>query len=166
LIYIAQRVHYLQNPESEDQSIYPSGIQTWIGILWLITIAQVILGTQLREAIEHAIKQFPLLTDTRIVESVGSIKYLHPVLGIITALLAFVCGYKLLYSGSKPSPLVWQSTWTMQGLIVIQLALGAVMIFVGVPEVAQVLHLWIAGLIIGMILISFTAVGYKKEARS
>ena len=166
LIYVAQRVHYLQNPESESQSVYPTGIQIWIGILWLIAIAQVILGTQLREAIEHAIKIFPLFTDTQIIAAVGSIKYLHPVFGIITAVLAFVCGYKLLYSGSKPSSLVWQSSLALLGLMIIQLILGAVMIFVGVPEVAQVLHLWIASLIIGMILISFTAVGYKKEVRS
>jgi cytochrome c oxidase assembly protein subunit 15 len=166
LIYVAQRVHYLQNPEAEDHASYSPGMQGWIGALWLVTILQVILGTQLREAIEQTIKTFPLFTDHQIIAAIGSIKYLHPIFGIVTAVLAFFCGYKLLYSGNKPSPLVWQSTWAFIGLTVIQLVLGAVMIFVGVPEVAQVLHLWIASLIIGMILISFTAVGYKKEARS
>ena len=166
LIYVAQRVHYMQNPESENKAVYPEGVQAWIGILWLVTIIQVILGTQLRESIEHAIKAFPLFTDHQIIAAIGSMKYLHPIFGIVTAVLAFVCGYKLLYPGSRPSPLTWQSAWTLIGLMIIQLVLGAIMIFVGVPQVAQVMHLWIASLIIGMILIAFTAVGFKKEARS
>lgn len=164
LIYVAQRTHYLQNPDTEKDSLYPSKAMAWIIVIWIFSIIQIILGTQLREAIELAIKQFPLLFDKALFDKIGAIKYVHPLFGLFTAIFIILITRRLLSSKRKPSPLVWQSSWTLAGLTVIQILLGALMVLIVLPQVAQVLHLWLSALMIGMILVMYTAIGHKREA--
>jgi cytochrome c oxidase assembly protein subunit 15 len=166
LIYITQQAHYLDNPDSEKDSNYPNKAQAWVVVIWVFTIIQIVLGTQLRESIESAIKNYPLLFDQALISKVGAIKYVHPLFGIFTAIFIVLICRRLISSNSKPSPLVWQSAVTLYGLTILQLALGVVMVFVGLPQVAQVTHLWVSSLMIGMILIAYTALSHKREVEN
>lgn len=163
LIYVAQRAHYLQDSSTERESIYPAKGQAWTIVIWIFAIIQIILGTQLREAIETAIKKFPLLFNQGLFDKIGAIKFVHPLFGIFTAVFIVLISRRLLSSGSKPSFLVWQSSWTLIGLTVSQLLLGFIMVFVTMPQVAQVLHLWVSALMIGVILITYTALSHSRE---
>ena len=164
LVYIAQRVHYLQNPDAEGESSYPGKAQAWTVVIWVFAVIQVILGTQLRESIEAAIGNHPLLFGRALFGEIGAIKFVHPIFGIFTAVFVVLIFRRLLLSSSKPSALVWQSSWTLIGLTIIQLLLGFIMIWVAIPQVAQVLHLWVSALMIGVILIAYTALAFKREA--
>jgi len=163
MIYVSQQAFYMEKPDAERESQYPSLLKLWVGLLWVLAIVQVILGTQFREAIEIAGEHFPLLFGSSLLAHVSAIKLYHPIVGVIFALLTLYVVYKLVYKSQNPSSLNWQCGWTMAGLVIIQILLGAGMISVGFSAVTQVLHLWLASLIVGVILISFTALGQNRE---
>jgi cytochrome c oxidase assembly protein subunit 15 len=164
LIYVSLQAHYLDNPTQARRSSRSGGQRFLLGGLWVLTLVQVVIGTQFREAIEKVPHQFPLLFGSDIINKVGFVKYIHPVLGIIIAVIVIPLVIKLAGKGSNPSPLVWQSAWTMLGLVMIQIVVGIIIIVAGIPQVFQVLHLWTASLLAGAAMITFIDSGRGEEA--
>jgi len=164
MIYIAQQAYYYENPEYEQNASYPGWTKILVSFLLGLIIAQVVIGTQMREAIELTILNFPLLADSELISKIGTVKYSHPIIGIIIALLSWTMSYSILKKSKKPSPLAWQSAWTIAGLALVQIVFGLVMIFGGLPDVIQAMHLWLAGLLGGVVLISLSAMGRASEA--
>jgi len=165
LIYVWLQAYHMDQVGEKATTEYPAGLRRWVGVLWVVAILQVILGTQVRQAFETAVKQFPLLFGSELISQIGVVKYLHPALGIITAVVALVVVRTLLQKSGSLSPLLWQSAWTIGWLVALQLSLGVFLILFGNPAVIQVLHLWIASLFIGVILISYTSLGMKRSIR-
>lgn len=165
LLYVSQQAYYLINPNTEKESSYPEKTKTYVGILWIITIIQVIMGTQFRENIERAITKFPLFSESELLMQVGMIKVIHPLFGIVVAVLSYYISIMILGKSKNPSSLNRQSAWAILGLVVISLFLGLQMIAFGINPVAQVLHLWVSALMVGVVLISYTALGHKQEGR-
>ncbi|MDH4155804.1 MAG: COX15/CtaA family protein [candidate division Zixibacteria bacterium] len=163
MIYVSQRAWYLERPDTEKESAYPAGLRMWVGLLWVLALVQVILGTQVREAIETAMHDFPLLPDSELIGAVGVMKYVHPLLGAVIAVAAWIIVFRLVKAKNRPSPIVWQSGWSVAGLVLVQLLVGAVLTFVGIPAVMQVLHMWVAALLTGAILVSYVALGQAQE---
>jgi len=163
MVYISQQAYYLEFQDTEKEAVYPGWIKNATWLLWLMVIGQVIFGTRIREAIETTIEQFPLVASSEIIGKLGYVKYLHPLWGVAVVVLTWIISYSILKKSRAPSPLAWQSAWTMAGLALLQIVFGLVMIFSGLPEVVQALHLWIAGLMTGMVLIALAVVAHKKE---
>ena len=163
MIYVSQQAYYLERPDTEKESSYPTGSRVWVSLLWVVALVQVILGTQVREAVEIAMRDYPLLLDSELIATVGIMKYIHPLLGIVMAMAAWVIVFRMVKAKNRPSPIIWQSGWSMAGLVLVQLVMGAVLIFVSMPAVMQVLHMWVAALMTGAVLISYVALGQAQE---
>jgi len=163
LLYVTQQAYYQTNPDTERESSYPEKTRAFVGILWILSIIQVVLGTQFRESVERAIIRFPLLSESDLLMHVGWVKVIHPLLGIAVAVLRYYISIMILGKSKNPSSLNWQSAWAMLGLVVISLFLGLQMVAFGINPVAQVLHLWVSALMVGVVLISYTALGHKQE---
>jgi len=164
LIYVSLQAHYLANPDSEKGAGYPRGIKIGIGLLWLTVIIQVIMGTQVRSAIEINARQFPELDAAAWLDKVGIVGYNHSILGILIAGLAVFVVMWIMMKSKKPSSLVKQSVWSVVGLVFIQLILGIILFAGAIPPVMQVLHLWAASLITGICLILYSAVRKGQES--
>ena len=162
-VYISQQAFYYEQPAYEADAGYPRWSRFLVSFLLGLIIAQVTIGTQMREAVEIAAQNFPLLADSELVDKIGTVKYSHPTIGIIVAVLSWALSYGILRKSRKPSPLAWQSAWTVAGLALLQLVFGLVMIFGGLPDVVQAMHLWLAGLLGGTVLISLSAVSRTAE---
>ena len=165
MIYISQQAYYLEYQDTEKDTVYPGWIKNGTRLLWLMIIVQVISGTQMREAIELKIAQFPLSSVSAIISQIGSIKYLHPLWGVAVAVLTWVIAYNILKKSSIPSYLTWQGAWTMTGLVLLQLVFGFVLVFLGMPDIVQALHLWIAGLMTGIVLMPLAALSHKRRVK-
>ncbi|MBN1212724.1 MAG: COX15/CtaA family protein [candidate division Zixibacteria bacterium] len=163
MVYIAQQAYYLEYRDTEKEAVYPGWIRNATRLLWLLVIGQVIFGTRMREALSLKIEQFPLASGAEIIAQIGFIKYLHPLLGTAIVILTLIISYSILKKSRTPSPLAWQTAWTLVGLALLQIVFGIVMSFFGLPDVIQTLHLWIAGLTSGMVLIALAAVTRQKE---
>ncbi|PKK83129.1 MAG: hypothetical protein CVT49_09985 [candidate division Zixibacteria bacterium HGW-Zixibacteria-1] len=163
LLYVSLQARHLAKPDAEKDARYPAGMKLWIGLLWIVVIIQVIMGTQVRSAIEINARQFPELPASAWLDKVGIISHVHTILGTIVTFLAFFAVFRLLAGGSRPSTLVKQSSFGIIILVCLQLLLGITLYIGAIPPVMQVLHLWTASLIIGLCLILYTAMKKKQE---
>ena len=157
LIYVSMQAYYQSKPAGEIDSTYPKSAKWLVRLLLLGAMAQVILGTQFRQAIETIAARFPLFSPTEIIAQITGINNIHMIFGTGIIMLALVTAFSLLSPKNKPSPIVWQSGWTLAALAVLQIIIGYVLLYIGFPAVTQVLHMWVASLMYGVILISYFA---------
>ncbi len=166
LVYLSTQAYLFENPETEKDTFYPKNMTPMVGFLWILMILQVILGTQVREAIENLIRIYPLLPETQLLNRLGSVSYLHTILGIVVAFGAWFVAFWTFSGNTKPSSLVWQASWSLAGLAFLQIVFGIILFTIGMPEVMQALHMWVASLLTGITLLFWTALRYKKEVAS
>ena len=163
LIYTGFQAHRLANETSEKA---PTGRRRgWLLGLWVLLLVQIVLGTQFREALEHAATVHPLLFDSDLVATLGAIKLIHPLFGILVALVIWIVALGVRRRRRETSPLLLQSVFTLGGLGLIQLALGVAMTWLGLRPVLQSLHMWISAIMAGIALIAWLAARERAVAQ-
>ncbi len=163
MIYITQQAYYAEFPDEEKKSIYPKGLSFHIIILWFLTFAQVIMGTEIRSILEYIPKRFPLLPASDWLGKVGAVTYIHVILGISITVGAWQTGAKILKGGRSVSSLVRQTVWGMMLLSLFQVLIGALLTIIGLPEIMRIFHLWVASMLIGIILVLYSALGQYRR---
>jgi cytochrome c oxidase assembly protein subunit 15 len=158
LIYVWQKSHLIIYPENESPGKYPANTKNLLQVLWIATIIQFIFGTQIRGKIEILIDKFPLLYGNELIEKLGAINYMHIALGIITVVITFMIILNLLKRSEQYSSLVQQSAILLAILIFAQMLIGISIELFDIPAVMQVIHMWIAAIFVGNILIIYTSV--------
>lgn len=159
LIYITQSISYLDRKEAPTK--FP--LKTGMIILWIMALVQIILGTQLRAATEILLTRYPLLLDYEILSRLGSVNYIHSIMGILLAAVTILISFKIFTMNSKDLKLL--SGFSIM-LILLQIIIGSSMEIFGLPPVLQVFHLWIASIFIGVILIQYVELKYMSEANN
>jgi cytochrome c oxidase assembly protein subunit 15 len=129
----------------------------------MVAIIQVLLGTQIRSALEVISNRLPLASAAELLNEVGAINHLHMLLGFILAVFTWVVGYRIIKQGKHLSMLFRQSAAAAVVLVSAQIIIGLGFFVLGIPAVAQVFHLWVASLLIGALLVLFSAAG--RETR-
>jgi len=164
MIYITQQAYYLEYPDDEKNSVYPRGIAIYIGFLWILTFVQIILGTEIRSLLEYMPARFPLLPQSSWLGKVGIISYVHATLGIAITVGAWQIASKIFKESKAVSSLVKQGAAAMLFLAFLQVIIGAVLAIVGLPEVLRIFHLWVASLLIGSLLLLYSAfIQYRRS---
>lgn len=163
LVYVTQQAYFLESPVEEARATYPEK-SLWVAALWALTIFQVILGTQVRGALQLLRETMPLSTDLEWMENVGALGHIHGVFGMLVAGATWFVGYTLLTQSKSPSPLVSRSLQAMMGLMLAQVMLGGAMVSIGMPGLIQIFHQWIASVQIGLMLIVYVALREKRVA--
>jgi len=158
LIYVWQKSQLIIYPENEAKSIYPANTKNLLQVLWIATIVQFIFGTQIRGKLEILIDKFPLLYGNDLIVNLGAINYMHIALGIITAVITFLVVIPILKKSVQVSALVQQSAVLLIVLIIGQLLVGAIVELFNIPPVMQVIHMWIAAIFVGNILIIYSSI--------
>ncbi len=156
LLYIVYQVHRITY-NSEYAPVYPRRIRLWTGVLLLAVMIQVVLGTQVRSAVEIAAGKFPLYSAATWLDEAGMYGYIHSVLGVIIAAGGLYVASRLLGKSINPAPVVRPSAWALMALIFIQTVFGIALYTAGLPGVVQVMHVGLAGMIIGLAMILFVA---------
>lgn len=162
LVYLTVQTYRLEHPEIAAAR-YPSNLRIAVFVLWIFVLIQVVLGTQVRESIEILIRQFPLLSDPELVARVGLVGWIHTLLGIFVAIACWLVGFMIVNRSAPTDPLATQGAWALTGLALIQVILGLVLFAVGIPRVVQVLHMWIASMIAGLVLMLLALTKPLKE---
>ncbi len=157
LIYAALEAHYLDSSKDEI-GLFPASTSLLLVIMWIGSIAQVLIGTQVRGAIEHAIRDYPLSFGTELLQKVGAIKTIHMSTGILLAIALAGVSWFILKKSEHTSGIVRQSAWALLISGILQIIVGHFLILVGLPEIVQLLHLWLSSLIIGALLVLFVSV--------
>jgi cytochrome c oxidase assembly protein subunit 15 len=164
LIYAAFNSFYISGAV-EEKADYPAKSSALIAGLWGVTILQVLLGTQVRGAIEHAIRDYPLLFGSELLAKVGFIDELHMGLGIVLAIGLIVFSWSVLKTNGI-SQTVRLTTWSVILIAALQIILGHILLFIGLPEIVQLLHLWLSSLLIGALLVLFVSIRQSRRVKN
>ena len=157
LVYITQSLNYLDRKNTVPA--FP--LKKWMIALWGITIVQIILGTQLRGAIENLLDRFPLLMEHELLALLGGADYIHTVAGMLMAGITILIVMKIFAMDTERSMPVRFIAVLALLLIILQIAVGSGMEIFGVLQILQVFHLWIASLFVGLILILYIELKYN-----
>ncbi len=82
--------------------VYPGSVSISVGVLWILTVVQIVIGANVRADIEALIVTNPLATDHELLALVGGIKYGHLFLGVVVAAMAFAVGVQVYRTTPQP----------------------------------------------------------------
>lgn len=128
--------------------IQSAGMRWLIGSLMIVTLGQIVLGAQVRDALDLIVKQLGYTQRNNWVDSMNWPFYVHRSFSLFILTLHVVVIYQLrkLYKNRQLNVLT-------NGLIVLvltEIGTGVIMAYFGVPAIAQPLHLVLAVLLIGL----------------
>ncbi|APF19850.1 COX15/CtaA family protein [Caldithrix abyssi] len=131
--------------------------------LYLISIVQIIIGTQIRSQIEHIQKATPLLETGAVLDLVGFTTPLHVALalGMIVSAIYLRTYFK---STERSIPAHIENLVNAAIILfVLQALVGMVLIWIDLPALGRVIHLWISSMIIGVLLTLFVFLKTKGK---
>jgi cytochrome c oxidase assembly protein subunit 15 len=116
----------------------------------VLSLVQVGLGTNVRGAMEHAVDQNPELPRSEWVEQVGTLDKVHR--GYSQILLLATIGLAVWSRRRfRDDTGLVRAADASVGLVVAQMVIGAALVYMDVPPVAQLLHLSAASVYLGML---------------
>ncbi len=135
-------------------------LKIWLIILYLVSIVQVIIGTQMRSGLENLKDNFPMLNPVEWIEKLGPVNQLHTLLGFIVIAMAIYATIELMRKQTGRIGYFKFIIFTIDALFVLQIFIGFILVNLGIPAILQILHLWFSSLIIGglLILISYSKI--------
>lgn len=155
LLYAADRAR--QEPAAaaqaaEDWQVPPQaatsdaqGLQALLWIVLLVTFIQIILGTQVREQIDHISAAADYVGRENWISQLGNVFKVHRSLSIAITLLNGYAAFKLWALGGR----VRQLVAAVLGLIGMEIVAGIVLAYLALPAVVQPIHLTLATLLFG-----------------
>ncbi len=126
-----------------------------------LSLAQVVLGTQVREAMDEVVRRLGYESRSGWVGQLGVEFYVHRSFSL---LVLAVHGY-LIYRLSRQvnrRGLLFLFTTALLGLVVIEILTGVVMAYFGVPAVLQPIHLTLAIVALGVQFIIFLLLNRER----
>ena len=153
LLYVYQQTIYLEIPRKQFSTDRSAKIL--VAALYGLTLFQLVLGTQIRSALEHLAELAPMLNSLERLQRVGPVNDWHTIIGLITLGFFAAIFFKLKSKGFFNDSFI-KVMFLLTGILMFsQLIVGFVLLKIGLPPFLQVLHLWIASLLIGALLVMF-----------
>lgn len=133
-----------RTPEHPSTSA-PQHLSTFTLALIVLTLIQIVLGTQVRGGVDAALDAG--VARDAVLATVGTLDVLHRDAAFVTLLGAGLLVFWLV--SRRGSGLLIRWSWVVLGLSVAQVAVGVVMAYVSLLPAAQVMHLTVASLLLG-----------------
>ena len=149
-MYALIKLKLYLNPKLVDGT-YSHQLPTYLIILWVATIVEILLGTHMREGIEMLVKSFPGQSDMFLMNTLGAFKYIHTVLGIILVSITAIIWNKVMMH-SQPHWVVIILTRILVGIFIFQIVMGELMVFGTFSPSFRLLHMWGASISISIIM--------------
>lgn len=133
----------------------------WIGlVILLLSLLQILLGTQVREAMDEVIKVLGYKARLEWISELGVIFYVHRSFSLIVVAVNLFWYYKILKDGSLLITVRRLVIWSFL-IILAEVLTGVLMAYFGVPPYAQPLHLTFAIGLIGLQFVIWLLVNEK-----
>ena len=158
LIYVTQSVTYLK----AKRNALAARWRNWLMGIWILTLIQIILGTQVRSGIESLLNRFPLMTDQDVLVQLGSINYVHGIIGLLLIALMMLFTLKVINRQQETSGYTRSLSVIGMTVLLLQIMIGSGMVILGIPQIYQVFHLWLASIFIGLTIMLYVEIKYKS----
>ena len=113
LIYSSIRAYIVIKGDYEINSNYPKKIKWLIFSLMTLMIIEIIIGTEIRGALDISRKNHPLVKGAVLLKMLGSFKYAHTILGILLVSITYYMRNILINLGKSCSKLMLFSVNSM-----------------------------------------------------
>lgn len=123
----------------------PNGLQTLLWLALLATFVQVVLGTQVREQIDHIAAAADYLRRDTWVDQLGGVFKVHRSLSILLVLLNGYAAYRLWPLGGH----VRRLAKAVLAVLAAEVIAGITLSYLALPAVVQPVHLTLATLLFG-----------------
>jgi len=153
---------YLQSIALEKPELTAVGmgqVKIWLIVLYVVSIIQVVIGTQMRSGLEHLKGSFPMLDPVVWIEKLGPVNQIHTILGFIIVALAIYTTFAIMRRQTEQKVYFKFTILAVDVLFIFQIIVGIILINAGIPAIMQVLHLWFSALLVGGLL---TLISYSK----
>ncbi|RZL12290.1 MAG: heme A synthase, partial [Hymenobacter sp.] len=161
LLYAADRAQreptqaiWTESPAIANGGPTANGLQTLLWLLLLATFIQIVLGTQVREQIDHIAAAADYAGRTNWVSQLGSVFKVHRSMSILVTLLNGYAAYQLWpLAGARLRRLV-AATLAVLGL---EIGAGITLAYLALPAWVQPVHLTLATLLFGAQFLTLVA---------
>ncbi len=160
LVMISALLYLLIWPTYKDAPVSQRHRRLRVGfiLIWFGGIAQIAGGAWLRGSLEELTLAMPLATDLMRLDLAGEHKYFHIVLGVVLGVTSIVLALRVLRQ--ETDSLCRSTARAVVVLAALQLLVGFVFRPLGLWPILQVVHLWLASLWLGGIMILVVGLRY------
>lgn len=147
LIYAVSRAHtgYIEPEEVRDKG----KLNVVLGVCVLTGFSQIVLGTQVREMIDHIAAEMNYLARETWIEQIGLTFYVHRTYSLVILAVHLYLVFLLRKNIAQAGPLYFWAN-ILAGLIVGEIITGIIMAYFAIPAVMQPVHLLLASLMFGI----------------
>lgn len=142
--------------------VQKNGLYSLAFVLLAFTLLQVVLGSQVREAIEGISNAYPALERSAWLNEVGRIDQVHRT----ASWLVLGCGIWLWYRARNfgvAVPVV-KLTMVINVLILVQIVVGVALAYLGLPPAFQIVHLLFASFLIAAQFLLILILNHSSKA--
>lgn len=144
------------------------GLNKILIVTLILSTVQVLLGTQVREAIDKVVSVFGYENRYVWIEQMGLSFYIHRSFSLVLLGLYIYVIWKLK-KGIQTKGILFRFAFALLLMVIIEIATGMIMAYFGVPPFVQPVHLTLALLALGIqfviLLLLNSEVVFKKGAR-
>ncbi|ADB41637.1 COX15/CtaA family protein [Spirosoma linguale] len=144
-VLIRANVNKLQQERSAKNT---GGVKLLLIVVMTLTLGQIVLGAQVRDALDSVVKQLGYAQRSEWIEGLDWRFYVHRSFSLVLFGLHVLVLYRLRKQST--SIIIRRLTNYLIALVVAEIGTGIIMAYLGVPAVAQPIHLLLAILIVGL----------------
>ena len=148
LLYVLSRSYPIEEATTDNKQNVQR-INGWLVAVLFISTAQIILGTQVREAVDIVATQLGEENRFRWVEELGAMFYVHRSFSILVLVINVYVAYLILTSYATSTIIGSLATYTIL-VLGVEIITGIVMAYWAIPAFAQPIHLTLSVLMIGL----------------
>lgn len=154
LLYAYAKVSYIDKLNVEVVTGSRASLNLWVVIAILIVTIQLILGTQVREAVDLAVVSLGYEAREKWVEETGLIYLVHRSFSIPVVLV--VAGlYYQVKKQTTGNGIINRLAWLMGGVLLAEILTGVILGYFSIPAVLQPVHLTLAVMLLGIQFVLF-----------
>lgn len=155
LIWVTIQAYAREAGAASKPHRYSKDIYLWLVGLYAVSIAQIVVGTLVRTAVEAVESNWPELPLDTILADAGSVVQVHLITGNLVTIITVVAALWILKSIERPPALIARSAQLLIGVAILQAVLGLALLWIGLVPLMRLYHLWLSALQIGLILVLF-----------
>ena len=148
-----------------DSSRIPAGVYTMIKVAMGLTLIQIAMGTQVREAVDFIAHEHKYIDREYWRDSFPIIFYIHRSFSAVILFTNLWIVWKIYQSVDKNNILL-RCAYLLMSVIITAIIAGVTLDRLGVPPIAQPIHLLMANIIFGVQFFIYICLVYSSEKNS
>lgn len=163
LLYILARIYSENLTSGKIQK--EREIKALILALVGLSFVQIVIGTQVREALDLVIVRMGYAVRNQWIDELGTAFYIHRSFSIVVLLANAFLFYRVRKMVSPFSPLYWLAGW-MLVIVGLEIVVGIILAYLGVPAFAQPIHLTLAIVLAGIQFVMWLSLSIPKTIKN